>query len=101
MRISLVGGMNRLETHYRAEALKRGFDLKVFNSPETNMSAKIAGSEAVVLFTGKVSHEARKHAMAAAKSSDIPVIMCHSSGICAFRDCIDCIAATGKKQRAS
>jgi Uncharacterized protein conserved in bacteria (DUF2325) len=95
MRISLVGGMDRLERQYRIEAEKRGYELRVFNGPEVNMSSKLASSDAVVLFTGKVSHEARILAVAATKSYGIPLLQCHSCGVCSFRDCLACIARQG------
>jgi hypothetical protein len=92
MHISLVGGMARLESHYRNEAEKLGYELRVYNKPESRMVSKIANSEAVVLFTGKVSHEARNQVVAAAKAHDIPLFMCHSCGVCSLRDCLECFA---------
>jgi len=97
MRISLVGGMDRLERQYRIEAERRGYELRVFNEPGVNMSSKLAGSDAVVLFTGKVSHEARIMAVATAKSRGIPLLQCHSCGVCSFRDCLACIARDGAR----
>jgi hypothetical protein len=40
MCIALVGGMERLEQHYRMEAKRHGVELKVFNSSLTGMSEK-------------------------------------------------------------
>ncbi len=92
MRVSLVGGIDRLERRYIAEAKKLGMDLRVFNRSEANLTSKIRGTEAVVLITGKVSHQARIQVMNAAKSNDIPVYQRHSCGICALRDCLGCLA---------
>ncbi len=39
----------------------------------------------------KISHHARKEAMNVAKSRYIPVLMCHSCGICSLRDCFNCV----------
>lgn len=91
MRVSLVGGMDRLAPHYRVEAKKRGFELRVFNGLETNMASKLMNSGAVVLFTGMISHEARNQVVAAAKTYDIPLLQCHSCGVCSFRECLSCI----------
>jgi hypothetical protein len=97
MRISVVGGMDRLERQYKLEAAKLGHELRVFNVLESNMSAKLARSGAVVLFTGKNSHEARIQAVNTARACNIPLLMCHSCGVCAFRDCLTCIAMSEEK----
>lgn len=91
MSIALIGGMDRLERHYISEAAKFGINLRVFNGPETGLNAKIENVDAVVIFTGKVSHRAKKEAMNMAKSSNMPVLMCHSCGICTLRDCFTCL----------
>jgi len=92
MRISIVGGMSRLEGQYRREAEKFGHEVRVYNRLEVNMSSKLARSGALVLFTGKISHEARIQAVNAAKACNIHLLMRHSSGVCAFRDCLSCLA---------
>jgi hypothetical protein len=103
VRVSVVGGMNRLAPRYRVEAKKQGFDLRVFNGLEPNMAAKLMSSTAVVLFTGMISHEARNQVVAAAKTYGIPLLQCHSCGVCSFRDCLSCVArgeGVGKGLRA-
>lgn len=92
MCVALIGGMDRLERSYINEAESFGIDLRVFNKPETNMATKIKSVDAVVIFTNKVSHRAKKEAVDAAKASDIPVHMYHSCGICTLRDCFHCIS---------
>jgi len=91
MRISLVGGMDRQSRHYRQEAESRGIDLRIFNTSEANLSAKIRHSDAVVIFTGKVSHQARREVMKVVASHDIPVFMSHNCGVCALKDCLNCV----------
>lgn len=91
MRIALVGGIDRLQTHYRQEAAKLGVELRIFNRSETDLQAKLGHSEAVVLFTGKVSHRARLQVMDAAHSRNIPVLQCHNCGVCALRNCLACV----------
>jgi hypothetical protein len=73
MRISVVGGMDRLEPHYRNEVEKLGYELG--------------------LFTGKISHEARNQVVAAAKANNIPLLQCHYCGVCTLRDCLSCFAS--------
>lgn len=96
MCVALIGGMDRLERHYMDEAEKFGIDLKVFTKLETEMASKIKNVDAVVIFTNKVSHKARKEAMNMAKIKHIPVFMYHSCGICTLRDCLHCITKGGK-----
>lgn len=91
MCVALIGGMDRLERHYMDEAERLGIDLKVFTKPETRMTSKIRDVDAVVIFTNKVSHQAKKEVMSAAKSREIPVFMYHSCGICTLRDCLNCL----------
>lgn len=98
MCVALVGGMGRLERHYMNEEERLGIDLRVFNRPEAAMMQKIKNADAVVIFTNKVSHRAKKETMNIAKSRNIPVLMYHSCGICTLRDCLNCLK--NKIQRA-
>lgn len=91
MSIALIGGMDRLERHYLVEAEKFGIDLKVFTKPETEIALKIRHVDALVIFTNKVSHKARREVMNIAKAKNIPVFMYHSCGICTLRDCLNCL----------
>ncbi len=91
MCIALIGGLDRLERHYRDEAAKMGFDLRVFSTWETNISAKLKSVDAMVIFTNKVSHQVRQAAVKTARSKDIPLIMNHSCGLCSLKECLGCL----------
>ncbi|WP_333654150.1 DUF2325 domain-containing protein [Dissulfurispira sp.] len=91
MCVALIGGMDRLERDYINEAEKAGIHLKVFTKPESGLSSKIKNVDAVVIFTNKVSHKARREVMNTAKAKNIPVFMYHSCGVCTLRDCLVCI----------
>ena len=93
VRISLVGGIDRLQQHYLQEAASLGIELRIFNKAETGLQAKLGATEAVVLFTGKVSHTARSQVYGAANSRNIPVFQSHNCGVCALRDCLKCVLA--------
>lgn len=93
MCIALIGGMDRLERNYMSEAQKLGVDLKVYTKSETDIASKVKNVDAVVIFTNKVSHKAKKEAMNIAKARNIPVFMYHSCGICTLRDCLTCLRA--------
>ncbi|MEW6720059.1 MAG: DUF2325 domain-containing protein [Thermodesulfobacteriota bacterium] len=90
--VVLVGGMDRLESRYVEEAGSRGIDLKVFNGPAANLPSRIGNAGALILFTNRVSHRARREVMSAVRSRNIPVLHCRSCGICSFRTCLECLA---------
>ena len=75
MSIILVGGMDRLGEQYRAEARRHGVEIQIFSQDEQGLSAKIKNSDGVVIFTNKVSHQARNRAFKTAKSEGVPVLM--------------------------
>jgi len=97
MSIALIGGMDRLESHYLQEAKKFDITLKVFNKSEVQIASKIKNMDALVIFTNKVSHRAKKEVMNAAKARNIPVLMYHSCGICTLRDCLSCLKNNKKR----
>jgi tRNA(Ile2) C34 agmatinyltransferase TiaS len=93
MCIALIGGMDRLERHYREEAQRAGISLQVFTKSQTNIAAKLKKADAIVIFTNKVSHRVKVEAMQVAKALDIPVFMHHACGVCTFRNCLECFTA--------
>lgn len=101
MCIALIGGMDRLERHYRNEAERSGVEVMVFNRADTGLAAKIRNVDALVVFTNKVSHRARQEAMNAAKSRNIPVFFYHSCGVCTLRDCINCLKSRSDEKAVS
>ena len=62
-----------------------------FTKYEKEMAAKIKNVDAVVIFTNKISHNAKREVMRIAKVRKIPVFMHHSCGICTWRDCLNCL----------
>lgn len=92
MCVALIGGMDRLERHYREEAERVGISLQVFSKSQTNIAAKLKKADAIVIFTNKVSHRVKIEAMQVAKSLNIPVFMHHACGVCTFRNCLQCFA---------
>ena len=97
MSVVLVGGMDRLGEQYRAEAKRHGVDIRIFSQDEQGISAKIKNADGVVIFTNKVSHQARNRAIKAAKNEGIPVLMHHSCGVCSLGECLNCLEIMGRK----
>jgi len=87
VKVTLIGGMDRLEPFYQKEARRAGHELRIFFQYETGMEAKMGSTDAVVVFTGKVSHQARNHACQAARTLGIPFLQCHSCGVSSLREC--------------
>lgn len=94
MCIALIGGMDRLGKHYRNEAKRCGVELKIFNKHKTGILSRIKNVDAVVIFTNKVSHNAKKEVVNAARTMNIPVLMYHSCGVCTLRNCLNCLKNT-------
>jgi len=99
MCVALVGGMDRLERLYVEEAERAGISLKVFNRPERGLKSKIENVDAIVVFTNKVSHEAKSVVMKTARKRNIPVYVHHSCGVCSLRDCLNCLKNNGENRR--
>jgi hypothetical protein len=89
--IALIGGIDRLERQYKNEAEKMGINLKIFTRSKAGMGSKIRNMDALVIFTNKVSHRAKREVMNIAKEKNIPVFMYHSCGVCTLRDCLSCL----------
>jgi hypothetical protein len=96
MNVVLVGGMDRLHDEYRMEAKRQGVDIQIFSQDQQSMCSKIRKSEGVVIFTNKVSHQARNRAVSAAKLEGVPVFMHHSCGVCSLRECLQCLEVIGR-----
>jgi hypothetical protein len=91
MSIALIGGMERLGRRYRDEAESLGIRLHVFNEAAADLAGRVAGVDAVVIFTNKVSHRAKREAASIARARNIPLVMSHSCGVCTLRHCLNCI----------
>lgn len=91
MCVALVGGMDRLKRHYVGVADEMGIMLRHFEASCTGLEEKIGGADAIVIFTDKISHDARNRALSRARSSGKPVLMCHSCGISSLRRCLTMI----------
>jgi hypothetical protein len=99
MCVALVGGMERLKGRYTQEARESGIKLKVYNKYECGLGSKLKGADAVVVFTNKVSHQAKRVVMKTARLHDIPVYVHHSCGVCSLRDCLNCLINNESNRR--
>ena len=89
MCVTLIGGMDRLKSDYIAAARERGWSLRCISRNERNFAEKIGNPDALIVFTNKISHEAKRKAVQVARSKNIPLRMIHSCGVSSLRDCLD------------
>lgn len=86
MCITLIGGMDRLKAEYIRSASEGGHSLKFLSKNERNFEEKIGNPDAILIFTNKISHEARRKALQTAKSRGIEVEMIHSCGVSSLKE---------------
>ncbi len=89
MCVALVGGMDRLKRRYEMTALARGVDLRHFERSCPRFEEKMEGVDAIIIFTNRISHNARKRALSKGAALGVPVLMYHSSGLSSLRRCLD------------
>ena len=88
MCVTLIGGMDRLEKEYVAAAADAGHSLRCITKNERNFVQKIGHPDALIVFTNKISHEAKRKAVQLGRSKKIPVQLVHSCGVSSLRDCL-------------
>ena len=49
---------------------------------------KIGNPDALIIFTNKISHEAKRKAVRFARSRNIPLQLIHSCGVSSLRECL-------------
>jgi hypothetical protein len=85
MSVALVGGLDRLKRQYESAAQQCGITLKIFNGKEAGLGEKMGKPEMVILLTGMVSHSARLAVVQCGRSTGVPVIFLHTSGVSGLR----------------
>lgn len=88
MCVAVIGGMERLEKHYRSEAERLGIELAVYNRGRTGLASSLQNVDAMVIFTNKTSHSCKLKAQEVACKRGIPVYLFHSCGVCTLRECL-------------
>ena len=88
MCVTLIGGMDRLKKDYMAAAEQDGHSLKFITRNERNFVDKIGNPDAMIVFTNKISHEAKRKAVQVARSRNIPLQLVHSCGVSSLRECL-------------
>ncbi len=88
MTIALVGGIQRLERHYKNAAKNQRVNLLVYNGRPPKLEQRLKEVDGIVLFVGEVSHCAAKCARKIACDREMPIIYSRSSSLAALDKCI-------------
>ncbi|MDE5832975.1 MAG: DUF2325 domain-containing protein [Desulfovibrio sp.] len=91
MSVTLVGGMDRLRASYLAAAMRLGHNLKVLSKNEANFMDKAGTPDLYIVFTNKISHEARRKAKKLASAKNIPIKFVHSCGVSTLEECLSAL----------
>lgn len=85
MCVTLIGGMDRLKRDYMAVAEEEGVTLSCVARNERNFEQKVGNPDAILVFTNKISHEAKRKAVQIARAKAIPIALIHSCGISSLK----------------
>lgn len=89
MSVAILGGLDRLKRSYEQTGKAFGYDVRFFGQRVPNMSKRLNGVDAIVLFTGTISHPMVKEAMKFAKQTRVPVSRSHTSSISGLKRCLE------------
>jgi len=97
MTVALVGGLDRLASHYTGLAEEHdGLTIKVYSRFQPKLAARLAAVDGVVLCTDLVSHKAAREVYRLAREHDLELVCSHRSSVSAVRRSVsELVAARG------
>lgn len=95
MCIAVVGGMDRLGVSYREVAGRHRVTVQHFPRSCPRLGSRLAGVDAIIVFSGMSSHMIANVARAAGRASGVPVVMCRGCGVSSFEKCL--VELSGKE----
>jgi hypothetical protein len=101
MRVTLVGGLDRLKKEYESAARSCGVALKVFTGKESCLVDKMGSPDMAILLTAMVSHNARYDIVQRSRSLGVPVVFLHTNGISGLKQRLAGLAADREGPRKS
>lgn len=81
MSIAVIGGVKGSEKDYKTIIEKYGFKYKVFNEKVVDFNKKIKNADAIILFTGTVSHNLAIASMKMCRKNNIIIKKSHNSSL--------------------
>jgi hypothetical protein len=91
MSIAIIGGMDRLKRDYQKVGVKYGVDIYHFERDRPGLRKRLGKMDAMVIFTGRVSHNAMKQARSVATAGGVRVAMSRACGLSSLGRCLDWI----------
>ena len=85
MGVAVIGGLDRLARIYQLTGKSMGWRVRHFCRRTPSLGKRMAGVDAVVLFTGLTSHHLLREVNQTAKQFNIPVAYCSSAGASGLR----------------
>ncbi len=98
MCVALIGGMDRLKREYQRTGSKYGAEIRHFERRCPYLEQKLGSVDAIIVFTDKVSHDARNIAVSKGRDAGIPVLLCHSCGVSSLRRCLEGIVKSDERR---
>lgn len=81
MCVAIAGGVKKMECEYIRLTRKHGVKCKLFNQKVPEFNKRIENVDAVILFTGTVSHKMARSCCQVCKKNSIVLKRVHSSSI--------------------
>jgi hypothetical protein len=94
--IAVVGGITGLEPEYKRILEENNLLPKIYNQDSARLVGRIKGTDAIILFTGTVSHKMAEKIRRAAKVGEIPLINVQPSSISALRKSVGAFPPRGE-----
>lgn len=88
MTVALIGGIDRLERHYKNAAKDQQICVKIYNKKLPKLEKRLKSVDGIILFTAEVSHCATRCVRKVAEGYKIPVVSSNTSGLTAFEKSI-------------
>jgi len=83
--VAVVGGIMALQPQYRRILEESNLDPRIFNQCSAGIWGGLKGADAIILFSGTVSHKMAIKARKAALSCGIPLITVRRSSVSALK----------------
>ena len=94
--VAVVGGITGLEPEYRRILEENNLLPKIYNQDSARLVGRIKGTDAIILFTGTVSHKMAEKIRRAARAGEIPLINVQPSSISALRKSVGAFPPRGE-----
>lgn len=99
--VAVVGGILGLVPQYRRILEECHFNSRIYNRVGSNLSARVASTDLIILFAGTVSHKMAKEVRKSTIANDVPLVTIIPSSLNALRNFVFRICRNGKSVSSS